>query len=153
MQATVSDHKFLSLSDAKAYALAGNATMTLQSLKTGVHFTFKIRAAKEDPNSTRASVPTWFVNLLCNGNADEGDFQYLGLIQNGIFRLTRNSRAGVDAPSVRAFAFFWGSTELHPSLVVRHEGRCGRCGRTLTVPESIDAGIGPECASKIGGAL
>ena len=29
-------------------------------------------------------------------------------------------------------------------------GRCGICGRELTVPESIEMGIGPVCAEKIG---
>jgi hypothetical protein len=33
---------------------------------------------------------------------------------------------------------------------VYHEGRCGRCNRKLTVPESIETGLGPECASKLG---
>ena len=32
----------------------------------------------------------------------------------------------------------------------RHEGRCGRCGRALTVPESIDTGFGPHCAAEMG---
>jgi hypothetical protein len=27
----------------------------------------------------------------------------------------------------------------------REESFCGKCGRTLTDPESIDRGIGPEC--------
>lgn len=27
-----------------------------------------------------------------------------------------------------------------------HEGVCARCGRKLTVPSSIDSGLGPECA-------
>jgi hypothetical protein len=149
----VSEHRFTSLADARAYALAGNATLTLQSLKSGTHFTYKVRAAKEDPNSTRASVPTWFVSLLANGN--EGQFTYLGIIQGAAFRLTRNSKAGADAPSVKAFTYFWALRDLPGNLVVRHEGRCGRCGRTLTVPESIDAGIGPECAQIMenGGAL
>ena len=30
-----------------------------------------------------------------------------------------------------------------------HEGRCGRCGRKLTVPESIEAGYGPECINLV----
>lgn len=29
-------------------------------------------------------------------------------------------------------------------------GKCGICGRKLTTPESIERGIGPECATKIG---
>lgn len=31
-----------------------------------------------------------------------------------------------------------------------HVGRCGRCARPLTVPESIINGIGPDCAEKYG---
>lgn len=31
-----------------------------------------------------------------------------------------------------------------------HEGKCGRCGRQLTVPESIESGFGPECVKMIG---
>lgn len=39
-------------------------------------------------------------------------------------------------------------------IEVWHEGRCGRCARRLTVPESILIGIGPECAEIMGlGAL
>ena len=34
-------------------------------------------------------------------------------------------------------------------LEVWHEGRCGRCNRALTVPESIASGIGPECAKHV----
>ena len=40
-----------------------------------------------------------------------------------------------------AFDFFFRSSSIHPELVVRHEGRCGR---TLTVPEPIERGIGRE---------
>jgi hypothetical protein len=29
-----------------------------------------------------------------------------------------------------------------------HEGRCGKCGRALTVPESIESGLGPVCESR-----
>jgi hypothetical protein len=37
-----------------------------------------------------------------------------------------------------------------PNLEIWHEGRCGRCGRKLTVPESIHNGYGPECIHLIG---
>jgi hypothetical protein len=39
--------------------------------------------------------------------------------------------------------------ELPKGLKVHHEGRCCRCGRKLTVPESIETGLGPECASRL----
>jgi len=34
-----------------------------------------------------------------------------------------------------------------------HEGRCGRCNRRLTVPESITLGFGPDCAAELGYTL
>ena len=33
---------------------------------------------------------------------------------------------------------------------IMHEGRCCRCNRTLTHPDSIKTGIGPECAKHFG---
>ena len=32
---------------------------------------------------------------------------------------------------------------------VRSSGTCMRCGRKLTVPESIDQMVGPECAGRL----
>ena len=31
---------------------------------------------------------------------------------------------------------------------VHHEGKCGKCGRPLTVPESVKTGLGPICSGK-----
>jgi hypothetical protein len=139
-------HTFETLADAKAFAAAGNAIITLQSLRTETHYTYRIRLAEPRPGAA----PVYFVNLLAGGNADEGSFVYLGIIRDGVFMLTGKSHMNRDSAPVKAFRFFWMSTELHPELVVRHEGHCGRCGRTLTVPQSIDRGIGPECADKMG---
>lgn len=140
-------HNFETLQAAKAYALAGNATITLESRRTGAHFTYKVKQAK-DQQTGEPAPETYFVSLL-TGPDNQSDYNYLGIIRRGEFALTKASRAGKEAASVKAFTFFLHSTELHPELVVHHEGRCGRCGRTLTVPESISAGIGPECAGKM----
>ena len=142
-------HRFETLETAKAYALAGNATLTLESLKSGAHFTYRVRQAK-DKESGEPTPDTYFVSLL-TGQDNENDYQYLGMIRRGEFALTKGSRAGAEAASVKAFGFFFKSHELHPSLAIYHHNHCGRCGRTLTVPESITAGIGPECQSKMGG--
>ena len=48
-------------------------------------------------------------------------------------------------------AFSWvharlsSNMNLPESVVIHHENRCGRCGKRLTVPESIESGYGPEC--------
>jgi len=152
MQVT-SDHRFQTLQDAKAFAMAGNAIITLQSLRSGQHFTYKITSPSAEKQEAKGYTPeaVWFVKLLTSGSADEGEFTYIGMIkpQAGFF-LTRASRVRPENPCVKAFRFFMESQELHSELVIRHECRCGRCGRTLTEPESIDSGYGPECREKLG---
>jgi hypothetical protein len=149
MQDTV--HHFETIAEAKAFAFAGNATLTLESLKTGNHFTYKVKQAK-NRETGEPQLGMYFVNLLSNGNADdESNFTYLGMVRDGRFGLTRASKAGLESPSVKAFRFFMALQGPSNLLIVHHEMRCGRCGRTLTVPSSIRAGIGPECLAIMGG--
>ncbi len=127
------------------FALAGNATFTLSSLKTGQRFTYKIRVAEN--NATMH-----FVSVLV-GPDNTSDYRYFGFIRRGVyFHGGAKAKIGPDAPSAKAFQWFWvnlaRSVEM-PQLEVCHEGRCGRCGRALTVPESIKSGFGPECIGKV----
>lgn len=147
-----SQHRFADIESARAFTLAGNATITLQSLKTGSHYTYRIKQAK-DQQTEEPVKDLYFVNLLTDGSADEGQFTYLGILRDGAFSLTRKSKMLPSSGPVAAFQYYWTLKSLPDCLVVRHEMKCGRCGRTLTVPESIDAGIGPECASKMGQLL
>jgi hypothetical protein len=143
-------HRLTTADAVRDFALAGNATLTLLSRATGVRFTYKIRQPEEHKPH--------FVGLL-RGADNENDFQFIGTIFKGphlfgySYKPGRNSRVSGDAPSAKAFAWFWKklrSNALPDSLEVWHEGRCGRCGRKLTVPESIESGFGPECASILG---
>lgn len=133
---------FSTLVAAKEFAFAGRALITLESKKTGAHHTYKIEECKGSPG-------LFFVSHLIAGSADEGDFAYLGVVKGDRFFLTKKSTASEEAPSVQAFFFFMKIKEMHPQLTVYHNGKCGRCGRTLTVPESVERGIGPECATKM----
>jgi Family of unknown function (DUF6011) len=139
---------FSNLTDAKTFAFAGHALITLESRKSGDHHTYKICQCED--KETKKLKDLFFVSHLVEGSADEGRFAYLGVVEKGAFRLTKKSSATPEAASVKAFSFFMALKELHPLLLVHHENKCGRCGRTLTVPESINLGIGPECASKMG---
>jgi hypothetical protein len=134
---------FQTAKDALAFILAGNATITIRSEKTGQRFTYKIRKAK-DGN-------IFFVSLM-NGSDNESSFAYLGTIKNNHYQHGRKSTIGQDEPSNKAFD--WSFKQLThdnipTALKVWHEGSCGRCGRKLTVPESIESGIGPECSKKV----
>jgi hypothetical protein len=133
------------------YALAGHATLTLTSEKTGAWYTYRVSQAKD--RATGEPQPRWFVALL-TGPENTSDYSYMGMLDEAGFRLTKASKFAPDTKSVQAFAYAWkhvSAGQMPPQVAIRHEGRCGRCGRTLTVPESIDSGLGPECRSKMGG--
>lgn len=124
----------------KKFALAGNATFTVTSRRTGTRFTFKVRQpSPEKPH---------FVKVL-TGSDNENSYTYLGTIFNGTdYRHGRRSSVSEQAPSATAFAWLWShiGDDLSKAVEIHHAGTCCRCGRKLTVPESIESGIGPECA-------
>jgi hypothetical protein len=141
---------FKTAQEARKFATAGNAIVTLESAKTGQHFTYRLRQLTDKQDNP---ISKWFVSLL-TGQNNESDYNYIGLLDDSGFRLTAKSKASEDAPSVKGFKFFWNHVShdhLPENLIVHHEGRCGRCARKLTVPESIESGYGPECIHKIGG--
>ncbi len=57
------------------------------------------------------------------------------------------------ARSIRVFLWtLWKIQQgkgLPEGYEIRHAGCCCRCGRTLTVPTSIDQGLGPICAANV----
>lgn len=126
----------------RAFIFAGNATFTLES-KSGARFTYKVTAMKEG---------TGFFVALLSGNDNERDYAYMGMVRaDGPFHFTRGSKVGRDAPSARGIVWFFDKMIVEDEGFTRqctfwHEGRCGRCGRKLTVPSSVASGIGPECA-------
>ena len=140
---------FTSPADAKRYLLAGHATVTLSSQKTGARYTFRVNQAKD--HETGQPKDMWFVGLL-TGPDNYADYSYVGTL-NGTFKLTAKSKFRPESIPVRAFNYFWHHLDagtIPPQMEIRHEGTCGCCGRKLTTPESIDRGIGPECAKKMG---
>lgn len=141
---------FDTAADALRFITAGNAIVTLQSKKTGTHYTYKIRRA-ENSNDDMA-----FVSALI-GPDNENDYKYLGYIRRGVFFHGRRSPKPGDISNKApcAVAWYWAYERLVRNaplgdLIVMHEGQCGRCGRLLTHPNSIALGIGPECAQQMG---
>jgi|SRR5271166_5989662 len=127
---------------------AGKAKMTFVSLSSGTRFTYKVTVA-EKKQPTDADV--WFVSLL-NGPDNFRNYAYIGIIRNTQFAWTAKSRVKEDAPSLIAFKFVFESLSKGTmrGFEVWHEGKCGRCGRALTVPQSIADGFGPECVHLVG---
>lgn len=133
----------------RRFVLAGAATFTLVSRATGARFTYRVRSCENND-------ALWFVSVL-TGQDNENSYSYLGIIRDSTlgyrFQRTAKSRLSADSPSCKAADWFFRAVFavvpiLPASVEFWHEGRCCRCGRKLTVPESIAAGVGPECASK-----
>ncbi len=123
-------------SDALSFILAGKAIVTFLNTQSKNRFTFKVSKAKEGD--------FYFVSLLTSPET----YQYIGTVSNGIFRLGKKSKVSGDAQSVKVFDYVikkLKSNTLPNFIEIWHEGKCGRCGRALTVPSSIESGLGPEC--------
>ena len=100
----------------------------------------------------------FFLKVL-TGPDNEASYEFVGTVRrdaNGIatYGHSAKSRISADAPSVRAAK--WFLDQLSPfqpessvaQAEVFHDGTCCRCGRALTVPESVASGIGPICAGR-----
>ena len=141
----------MSFSDAATldhFMRAGKAIFTIESEKTGRHFTYRVSRPAASPG---VSVPPLFVALL-TGPDNTANYTYAGVLEAGQVRLTRGSKLTAESVGLKAINYVLGHVaagRMPPSTTIRHEGKCGCCGRKLTVPSSIDAGIGPECAKKV----
>jgi len=130
------EHK---LSEPQTFVKAGKALFTVENSMTGNRFTFKVKRCDEPGKEL------YFVSVL-SGPDNESAYRYIGAIFGSEFRRTKRSRVSQEAPSFKAFAWFNRNLANLPDFVnVYHHSHCGRCGRLLTVPESIEAGLGPEC--------
>ena len=140
------------------FMLAGKAFFTLRSTKTGNRFTYKVvRATDKDTNEP---INLWFVSFL-TGPDNWANYTYIGVIREVVkapsisvyeFHTSQKSKLPVDAPPCKAIIYVIDCLQSRPDAPgaeIWHAGRCGRCGRMLTVPESIASGFGPECESLI----
>lgn len=133
----------------KKFVLAGNASFTVKNDTTGKHLTYKVVKHSTEDNLKDG---VWFVTTL-NGSDNESDFVYIGIITSDGFRITKKSRFSEDAVSVKGFKWLWNNVttnrELPDNVKFYHAGRCARCGRKLTTPESVETGFGPICMEKL----
>lgn len=143
----------------REFLLAGDAIFTIEvpePFRSGnPHYTWriqKVEASLRWPES-------YFVKLL-TGPDNNSDYTYVGKLDifSGQVETTRKSTMTANSYAVklvnRILARVWvddHSAYTQYGFQTHHEGRCGRCARRLTVPESIESGIGPECIKKMAG--
>lgn len=157
MDSFIPSHAIADPAKALQFVLAGRATLTIMSEKTGDHYTYQINKRKDpEPLDTRSSSaePVWFVKLLTAPDT----YTYVGMIvvyPNGTHfcRTTRASSMDQSSPPIKAINFmfqFLDIGRIHSDMKIYHDGACGRCRRPLTTPESIETGFGPECSEILG---
>ncbi len=132
--------KITNPTQALQFIKGGNATATFVGQAN--RYTYKIRKAEKGD--------IYFVSLLIGAN-NESDYIFIGCLtdQRGFFQTAKSSHKGL-AP---ALAFAWIYSHLLKGVIdarteIWHEGRCCKCGRKLTTPESIERGMGAECFSR-----
>jgi hypothetical protein len=137
--------------EAKAFMLAGRSIFTTRSRRTGKSYTYKV--TRQSENS-----PWWRVGVL-SGPDNQSDYTYIGSVGWDASRYPTPSffppKDKAPAPSAGAFkwvldAAFTAPESFAGQVEFLHEGRCGRCTRPLTDPESIISGFGPECRKRMG---
>jgi len=125
-------------SEFQTYAEGCHGSITARSLATGNHYTFKFRRSRS-------------AGLLAMVLTDKDQWLNLGVVDfpRRVLRLTPKSKFSDASQSYLALRWLIKLAEFNPGVVeVMHDGRCGRCGRPLTHPDSIQAGIGPVCAQR-----
>lgn len=151
--------------DALRFITAGNAHFTVRSNVTSKRFTYRVRRA-ECSRCKRTDCHCWnhplyFVAVL-TGSDNNTQYTFIGVLKDNQFKRTPKSKLTNDDVRVTSFKWLWDFLQRGTKferLQVWHEGKCGRCGRKLTVPEykignrtyaGIKIGIGPECAERMG---
>ena len=117
-----------------------------------VRYTYKITHKEK----TKKFKESWLVCLLI-GSDNTNDYKCFGKLDvaTGDVTLTRSTDLSDKSWAVvvvqKALAAIWQDRAheiTEHGWDVMHAGRCCKCGRQLTVPESISSGWGPECQKK-----
>jgi len=121
-----------------------NGTYTVLSKATGEHRTFRIRTQRENAEFAAGER----IVALLVGSDNEHDYQSFGFVKDdGRIVVWKRHRGGMFDKLARMLEHL-GEHEQAGRVEVYLEGRCRRCNRRLTHPESIRSGIGPECGRR-----
>ena len=132
----------------RTFMFLGKAQFTLENIETGNYITYEIRSRKikrgDDPETRFFEV---FVAAL-------GDKVH-GKVHIGEIDRTRgiiNVKEGIKSDYIGLVTMKWLLNKWRrleeftgKTLNIFHHNYCSKCGLELTVPESIQDGIGPIC--------
>lgn len=139
-------NRFTDTEQLRRYIYGGKGVITLLS-PSGVHHTYYYKKPRNEDEFPDDVIFVYAVHDRCK-------LFYVGMIESGIFRLTRWSRFNSDTDIVKGAKFVMKLLQYpnyinETRMIVQHEGMCSVCGRKLTNPKSLMSGIGPRCARKL----
>lgn len=132
------------------FIFAGKAIFTIHNNQTGNRFTFRLMQVKD--------ADVYFVSLL-TGPDNYHSYSFFGTVFDKKRFSYSFKKSKVDlkderqAMGVKTFQWFFDTLisltkPFPPQVQIWHEGVCGKCGKKLTVPDSIEIGLGPICAKR-----
>lgn len=132
----------------KDFFYAGKAEFTAHNEHTGNRVTFYV--TKSNNKGYREDV--YFVSCRVLGDHQNGKV-FVGTIFNKTyFSHSKKSPLRSEHYAVRAVQWFidnFKELENMEYFKIYHVGNCCKCGRKLTVPDSIASGFGPDCIKSI----
>lgn len=127
-----------------------NGVYTIQNVTTGEHRTFQIRT---QPDHVKFAPGQRIIQLLV-GPDNTSNYKGFGFVNDETIVVWKKFRGGQRKSDYEWYAeMIWdlatkGSVGRWSNYRLLIEGRCIRCNRRLTHPDSIDSGIGPECGKR-----
>ncbi len=122
------------------FIFGGKSFVTFLNTKTDKRFTFKVVKHKKDD--------IFFVNVLTSPDI----YTFIGTVRSYFYKHSMKSNIPSESQSVKVFSYIINklkSKNLPDFIEIYHDGRCGKCGRQLTVPSSVETGFGPECVKSL----
>lgn len=135
----------------REYFTAGLATFTVSNDVTGERYTYRV-----EKREAKAPYPEMYFISYLTGSDNDTDYSCLGVLDPKTLRarLTAKSKLAADSKPFKVLNWALGLVaerkDLPEGYAIRHDSYCSRCRRHLTVPESIDTGLGPDCAEQMG---
>lgn len=157
---------FVAAAPGASRANVANGTFTINHPRFG-HFTIKLHTAREGDLAGRR-----ILSLLV-GPSNTTDYQGVAFWNDADLTASvwKRHQSGQCANPINAYTYgeHWNAIErklsiwadlavrgekgsrVHEQYTLQHEKRCIVCNRLLTHPDSLETGIGPECAARAAG--
>ena len=123
-----------------------NGTYTLINKETGTYVTIKIHTAQ------RGNLKGKRIVSKLIGPDNTTSYKGFAFVTDDdniiVWKNSRNPKTVKTAQILRSMAVHGFASPYTQKVDMKLSKRCMRCNRTLTTPESIRLGIGPECMKK-----